>query len=184
MTCPVCITSTLRFADDGDRPKRLICDRCGGHWVRDRQYWSWRRAHGEDLPPKEPEPGTAPVVEDSPGAKLCPECGRILSRRRAGYGLDFILERCPDCGGLWFDSNEWEALESRNLHDDVHMIFSEVWQRARGRDESRRDHEELLAEILGVADYATIRQFRCWLRGHPHCSTMMGYLLEGPTPEP
>ena len=50
-------------------------------------------------------------VKDVQGAKICPECGRILLKYKVGHGLDFFVDHCSGCGGIWLDKNEWNALK-------------------------------------------------------------------------
>jgi len=41
---------------------------------------------------------------------LCPRCGGLL-RERIQHGV--TTDECPDCGGLWLDKGELEALAQR-----------------------------------------------------------------------
>ena len=109
-------------------------------------------------------------------AKLCPECGRFLTRAKVGHGVGFHLDRCGACGGTWFDANEWEVLRARNLHDDVHFIFSAAWQAHVARREREEAHERLMAEKLGDADWAEVKRIRAWLHGHPQRSQLYAAL--------
>ena len=117
-------------------------------------------------------------VSDTTEAKLCPECGRLLSRGKVGHGVDFHLDRCATCGGIWFDKNEWEILESRNLHDDVHFIFSSAWQRSVRQEEQRATYEKRMASILGEDDLAKVREFKSWMASHDKRGSILGYLIQ------
>jgi Zn-finger nucleic acid-binding protein len=117
-------------------------------------------------------------VADSTKAKLCPECGHILTRRMVGHGIDFQIDRCGACGGIWFDKNEWEILRDRNLHDDVHFIFSSAWQHRLVEDQQKKTHEKRIETILGPSDYAQLKDFKKWILNHPRRSTMMAYLSD------
>jgi Zn-finger nucleic acid-binding protein len=45
---------------------------------------------------------------------LCPGCGSLLKEvyAEANYGRYLLLDQCPDCGGIWFDSWELYYLKS------------------------------------------------------------------------
>ena len=48
-------------------------------------------------------------------AKSCPKCSEVMSRFSVfGVGLD----QCPRCHGLWFDSQELDAIKSA-MDDDI-----------------------------------------------------------------
>lgn len=49
-----------------------------------------------------------------------------MTRYRVGHGFQFSVER--SVAGIWFDAHEWEALRSRNFHDEVHLIMTAPWQ--------------------------------------------------------
>jgi hypothetical protein len=61
---------------------------------------------GKTLPEKQFE-GTPLHVPDRGRVKLCPECGRILINYGVVRDLNFTLEQCGHCHGVWFDKNEW-----------------------------------------------------------------------------
>ncbi len=93
-----------------------------------------------------------------------------------GHGLNFSIDRCSACGGLWFDANEWELLRQRNLHDDVHYVFSAAWQlRAAREDELHRRDNRLLKQV-GEADFAEVVRMKNWLQGHARRSAILAYL--------
>ena len=110
MNCPVCKATTLvqEELEPGLPDKR--CRQCGGRWIEGSRYLAWVAAHGRRLADKPPEEGVELPVAESGKAKLCPECGRFLTRARVGRGASFHLERCGTCGGIWTDANEWEIL--------------------------------------------------------------------------
>src|SRR3954470_20985387 len=45
---------------------------------------------------------------------LCPGCGSLLKEvcAEANYGRYLVLDQCPDCGGIWFDT--WELYYLKN----------------------------------------------------------------------
>ena len=48
----------------------------------------------------------------------CPGCGGLLKGvyAEANYGRYLLLDQCPDCGGIWFDS--WELYYLKNEEAD------------------------------------------------------------------
>lgn len=178
MYCPACRKHSLHRTESEDAPQRLACGECGGQWVKSFQYWKWLKAHGENLPERPPEEGARLPVEDSGPPKLCPECGHFLTRSRVGHGVEFHLDRCGVCGGLWFDRNEWEVLKSRNLHDDVHFIFSAAWQHRIAEEEYRQAYEKRVRDTLGSGDFERVRAFKAWARAHPRRNTIMAFLAD------
>ena len=178
MKCPVCTTVSLESGQCSEMPERLHCRECGGQWVKGYQYWKWLHAVGANLPEKPAEEGEQRRVVDSTKAKLCPECGHFLSRNKVGHGVEFHIDRCVTCGGIWFDKNEWEVLRSRNLHDDVHFIFSSAWQHAVAEQENKETYEKRIEAIIGKQDYARVREFKGWADGHDKRSTIMAFLAD------
>jgi len=178
MICPVCkrggfVPHALEHYLQSSR-----CPSCSGHWVSAVQYWKWREAS----PPKPPQRPTdaGPVelpVSDTAKAKLCPECQRLLTRFKVGHGLSFAIDRCGTCAGIWLDANEWENLKARNLHDDVHFIFSDAWQADVSREQREQGRERMMTEILGATDLAEIKRIKVWLDAHPQKSALYGMVL-------
>jgi Zn-finger nucleic acid-binding protein len=175
MNCLACKTISLVPHDLETNLTSFECPACGGRWIEAFQYWNWLHQLGNNLP-EHPAQETELPVADSKEAKICPECGRILSRCRVGHDLHFVVERCVGCGGIWFDRNEWENLKSRNLHDDVHFIFSAAWQAKVRKEELETKLDELLRAKVGKQDFAEIQRIREWLRAHPFGRQLYAYL--------
>ncbi len=178
MICPICKTVALQNEDLYQGLIAKACGQCGGRWIPSYQYWLWLDKHGDTLPEKPPTEAIALPVEDSVAGKLCPECGHFLAHRKVGHGVDFCLDRCGNCGGIWFDKNEWEVLLSRHLHDEVHMVFSSPWQKQVREEENAQMHENRIEQILGPVDYAKAQEVAAWVHSHPNKSTIVGYILE------
>jgi len=159
------------------------CAACEGHWLRNDDYLRWREQQGADVPESS---GSAEAIEanDTPGMLKCPEDGYFMARYRVGRGVPFTVDRCRTCGGAWLDGGEWAALRGRGLHDDLHAIFDEAWQKRVKQDERTRAESERLRLKLGDEDYARIQDVRAWLASHPEWPTLVGYLgLQGrPSP--
>ena len=176
--CPVCRRPGFVQEELEPNLRALTCPTCGGHWIGAAWYWKWRDEHGPSLPETTPGQVESPhPVNETTKAKLCPECQRLLTRYKVGHGMSFVIERCGSCAGVWLDRNEWESLRARNLHDDLHFIFSEAWQNAVGREHRDQGRERVLAEKLGEADLKELKRIKAWLDHHPHRSELYAMLL-------
>lgn len=176
MNCPNCQEARLTAYSLEENLNTLVCGHCSGQWVQSFQYWKWLDSHGNNLPEKPVEDTATLVVEDVDHARVCPECSTILMRCRVGHGIDFYLDRCTNCGGIWFDKNEWEVLKSRNLHDDVHFVFSKSWQDRVIQDERRTLQMGWFVDQFGAEKFEEIKKFKAWLDGQEHRSAVIGFL--------
>jgi Zn-finger nucleic acid-binding protein len=176
--CPACKDSALHPAELEPLLPAHRCGKCGGNWIRGEQYFRWlelpdRRQHhpqAQDI--------SHDSAHDSVRAMLCPECGRLLGRYRVGHGLDFCIDRCAGCGGVWLDANEWQSLERSQLTDRIHFIFSAAWQAQVLRDHQHRAAEQRMVERIGATDFARLVEMTRWIEQHQHRDQVAAYLLE------
>ena len=175
MNCPVCKNIVLLPGQLEDNLPARGCSRCGGRWVAGASYWQWLEQRGQAADAS--APAAQAEVHESGAAKLCPECGRFLTRCKVGHGVDFHLDRCANCSGFWFDANEWEILKARALHDDVHFVFSAAWQAQLAQTQRQLAHEQMLLEKLGQADFEEIKRIKAWLDAHPRRTELYAHLL-------
>ena len=87
-----------------------------------------------------------------------------------------IRKRVEELGGIWLDANEWETLVERNLHDDVHFIYSSAWQRQVAEEKKAQTYHKRIETVLGEQDFARARGFKEWVEAHPQRSTIMAFL--------
>jgi Zn-finger nucleic acid-binding protein len=174
MKCPSCSGSPLASIRLDSQLKASTCSACEGKWLSANDYWAWLETHGQTLPEKEPE-GLPIEVADSQQAKLCPDCKCIMLRYKVGHGLNFRLDQCGSCHGIWLDAQEWEALAQRNLHDEIHLIFSAPWQSQVRKEEAQQVLNTLYQDRF-QADYDKIKQIKAWLSTHPEKARIMDYL--------
>lgn len=176
MKCPVCPGKALHphvLTEDLVSSK---CDACGGQWINSFQYWKWLEAHPSNSSRSYSSLTLQGEGDETARAKVCPECQHILTRHRVGHAVNFTLDRCGNCGGMWFDRNEWDILQNSELRDQIHLVFSATWQ-SRVREESARIHlEELFAKKIGEEDYSRLKEMKCWLDGHPHRDDLIHFL--------
>ena len=142
MKCLVCNSEAIFEKVVEEKLKVKECKNCGGQWLPSSQYYPWLEHHDQILPELQYSDITY-EVNDSQNAKICPDCGRILLRFKVGHGLQFSLDHCSNCNGVWFDKNEWKALVDRNLHDELPRIFSTEWQRHIRKEERAKYFDEV-----------------------------------------
>lgn len=178
MRCPACSPAQTLELDvlEGGTLKARQCPNCGGHWIRTADYWRWRALHGGNLP-ETPKPEITPAsAKESAGLRHCPDCDYVLARYRVGRGVPFSVDHCRNCEGAWLDGGEWEVLRSRNLHDDLPMMFDDAWQRSARREDAERATETSFKRRLGDEDYQRAQGIRRWLDEHPRRSEIFAYL--------
>lgn len=152
------------------------CNHCEGQWSSSRDYWFWLEHH-EQLETDSSYSDIDFELEDSKKAKICPDCGRILIKFRVGHGINFRLDHCNSCNGVWFDKNEWKVLKSRNLHEEIHSIFTTEWQNQIQKEERAKHFEESYIQKLGQ-DYPKIKEFKEWLDDHRRRSSILAFLSD------
>jgi len=174
MKCPRCLDHPLHPVTLEGSLQAETCDRCEGYWLGGEKYDRWREDKEETWLEKEPQ--VTLEVDDSEQVKLCPHCVRILIKYRVGHGTDFVIERCGNCNGVWFDKNEWETLKNQNLHDEIHQIFSQSWQTAIRRQENAEKLDQLYYQKFGRRDYEEIQKIWAWLKTRPQRQALLAYL--------
>ncbi len=174
MNCPLCdaIALTEKTLDEG-----LIvhdCPSCEGRWLSFSNYWGWLEKQGEILPEKSGDSATLDSI-DTKQAMLCPECSHIMIKFKIGHGISFHLDRCGHCKGVWFDKNEWETLRERNLHDEIHRIFTTKWQKEIHSEMLAKQIKEVYEEKFGEG-YDKIKDFKSWVELQGEKSAILAYL--------
>ncbi|HWQ34061.1 MAG TPA: zf-TFIIB domain-containing protein [Blastocatellia bacterium] len=182
MKCPVCKTEDLSLSSLESNLTSRHCDKCGGNWIQSFEYWKWREQHREKV--GEPEQTPVPTAPNPPAtgalvAKYCPECRSILVRYKVGHGVSFALDQCGNCGGVWFDRDEWEALKARGLHDDVYTIFTSPWQSCVRKEESVRNQEQIYVKKFGEEGLDEIKRMKEWIDNHPRRHEILAFLMYG-----
>ncbi len=176
MKCPVCKDQVMSSKPLEANLSAHACGQCSGKWIASFQYWKWKDISGKSLLSSCAGSEDSLPVEDRTQAKLCPECGHFLRRFPVGEGLGFGLDHCGNCGGTWFDANEWESLKSRGLHDDVHKIFSEVWQNRIRSEEHAAAIETFYKEKFGEEGYRKAKDLKAWIDTHPNNVELRAFL--------
>jgi len=172
--CPVC-KETLQDITLEDGLPAQQCPRCEGIWISSNPYLAWLKRHGLDLPVKKGAEEDSTLWETKE-LKICPDCGRILSRFQVLSSPKLYLDHCGHCNGVWFDKGEWKFLTERNLHDNLNSFFTRPWQVHVQEENTFTVMDKLYREKFGETDYAKIREFREWLKDNPHRPILLAYL--------
>ena len=177
MNCPVCKTTELEPAELDENLTSLNCSNCYGRWIRGAEYWKWVEDHGSNLSERLHEVESLSLTE--PGLPIdCPECRFRMLKFLVGRGLDFTLDHCEGCKGIWLDRNEWEALKKRNLHDDLNLMFTEFWQKEAQRERRKRRMEGIYINRFGPDDYKEIKRIRWWLDTKTNREELLAFLTD------
>jgi len=177
MNCPVCKSSELGSAELESNLTSFLCSNCGGNWIRGAEYWKWLEEHASDSPERVYEGESLSLAE--PGKPVdCPECRFRMVKYLVGRGLNFTLDHCHGCKGIWLDRNEWQALKKRNLHNDLNLMFTSFWQTGAEREARKRRMEQRYITRFGADDYAEIQRIRWWLDTKTNREEMLAFLTD------
>lgn len=153
------------------------CPESGGYWIPENSYWRWFRIQPKRLERLPASAGHDVIEEPGRPVRLCPETGAIMTRYRVGEGFSFRMDRSPN-GGIWLDRGEWEALKSRNFHDELLLVFTHAWQknlRQKERLESLRQH---FKDRIGADPFDRVVEFKQWLRTQDEPQAILCFLKD------
>lgn len=154
------------------------CPVSGGTWIPLQSYENWKQGYRSGSHPL--PPGYVPDTADDSQqpALLCPESGCLLVRFRVGRGLNFHIERSPRTGGVWLGAGEWDALKSKGLDRELHLIFSHPYQQQIVRELRDEQLRKQFAHRIGEPDFQRVADFVDWLSQHPKQRDIVAYLRE------
>jgi Zn-finger nucleic acid-binding protein len=174
--CPVCQAKLNRILLEQNLPA-FSCTSCEGIWISSNEYLSWLAPQGPTTEINDiSEDNPLPVV-DNRQALLCPDCGRFLRRFKIWPDIEFQLDRCGGCNGIWFDRNEWQTLKIKNMHHNISLFFTDEWQEKLRNEEMKRRFVKMYQEKFGP-DYQKIKEIRAWLSEHPQGGQLLAYLTD------
>jgi Zn-finger nucleic acid-binding protein len=93
-----------------------------------------------------------------------------------GNGLDFRLDHCDHCNGVWLESGEWELLQYHQLASKLPVIFTQAWQQQIRQADHRQRMAAIYTRRFGVPTYAELQRIRAWLQSTPDPSAALAYL--------
>ncbi|MDP4088703.1 MAG: zf-TFIIB domain-containing protein [Bacillota bacterium] len=176
MRCLVCKDIDLEVAEIEPGLKVHRCSKCGGSWLRFDDYMEWNKQNdGRDEVSSSTSSGF--VVNDSINPKLCPDCGRIMRVYKIDSSLNFGVENCGHCNGIWLDGNEWEALREKQLHNQINKFFTDTWQKKIQAAEREEYFQSFYRNKFGEEDYTKIKEIRVWLKENRNKDMLLSYLM-------
>jgi Zn-finger nucleic acid-binding protein len=116
------------------------------------------------------------VVEHDAKAGLCPEGHGILIRARVEVDQPFYLDRCFKCGGVWFDSGEWQRLATHHLLGVLPEIWTQEWQE---RQRAAQEHDSYIAwahSVFGSDLAGKLCELAAALAGHPRLDEALAFI--------
>ncbi len=178
--CPVCKNVVLKLSNLEDSLPVRQCRSCGGYWLRANDYARWLKSQtpGSFEEEKTKEASTRFPVAESNQTAICPDCGHFLRKYKISAKVDFHLDRCNNCNGVWLDKNEWEALKAGDLHDEINQIFTAPWQQNIQNKTITSKLDAMYLQRFGESDYQKIKEIRAWLQGNPNRNYLMAFLLD------
>lgn len=173
--CPAC-SSDLGLVRLEENLLASKCTGCEGIWISSASYFEWINRPNQELKELEIDDTIPlPVLEDKK-AILCPDCGRFLRKFKIWPNRDFYLDKCGGCNGIWFDNKEWEVFKELGIENQVHLFFSEPWQKKLRTEEVRIRFEAMYLEKFGAENYAKIQEVREWIINEPYKSELIAFL--------
>jgi len=178
--CPACKNVVLDISNLENSLPVMTCNSCGGSWLRANEYTIWLKSQkpGSFDEAKTKEASKRFPVVESNKAAVCPDCGRFLRKFKIGAKVDFHLDRCHNCNGIWLDKNEWESLKVADLHDEINQFFTKSWQQDIQEKETASKFDTMFLEKFGESDYQKIKEVREWLQENPNRNNLIAFLLD------
>ncbi len=182
--CPKCRKHSLHSYKERQvdsthvtRPPPLKCEICRGVWlpVRELERWKKVKAELETQVPRSPM-----NVEADKRTGLCPMKHGLLERGAPVEvdGDTFRLERCPHCGGIWFDPGEWNRLVRGDLLETLEKFWDPLYRKQRRTKEALESREDLLKRMLGPDTFDAMEALISLLADHPMRSVAIAHMAE------
>ena len=170
MNCPKCKNVALEKASF-EAP--YSCSQCGGIWVLNEEINKLTEASFDDQQVEKTD-------DDDYDSKtgLCPNGHGIMIRAKMDFETPFYLERCTQCGGIWFDHGEWNQVARNHLFDNITEFWTMAWQRKHQQEKNREHFLELNKDLLGNDVFDLVLTLAEKLKDHPEKLRAVG-LLKG-----
>ena len=106
LSCPAC-QQTLRVTRyEGE--KVALCTGCRGCFLAGRSLRQIERNRDIEVPL---EAAASPTAEMPELSRACPRCKLTMRKARYGELGGAIVDQCQQCGGIWLDPGELEAIQ-------------------------------------------------------------------------
>lgn len=169
MNCPKCKTQILSKRSYNSP---FSCQQCGGTWVQAKEFSNATNLIAEIDKSSEKQ------NEHDKRTGVCPEGHGILLRARIDLDEPFYLERCSDCGGIWFDQGEWRQVVDNQLVLGLPDLWSRSWQRKQRAQANRENFLSINRELLGEQVFESIIQLAEVLKSHPEKGRAIALLTQ------
>jgi len=178
--CPFCKNIVLQPTQLENSLPVLECNSCSGTWIRANDYSIWLKSQkpGNFDESKNKEASSRFPVTEANKAAVCPDCGHFLRKYKIGSSIDFHLDRCNSCNGVWLERNEWQILKMVDLHDEINQMFTKPWQQHIRDEVAAKKLDVMYLEKFGEDDYKKIKEIRIWLQDNPNYNALIAFLLE------
>ena len=108
MNCPKCQSTTHEMTIEG--VDLDFCPSCKGMWF-DKDEMAFMAELPDDVP------NISEVQKDARKTDYdCPRCGIKLEEMKFAQVQDLLIDRCPQCKGIWLDEGELPKLEVIAAH--------------------------------------------------------------------
>lgn len=125
MNCPRCKDAlrTETVSDAGFLIEVDNCKNCGGTWFDESELQRIENI----TEPTIWETRNIPSMYDQLEALYCPKCegGQSILMKKAEHHRDdkVIMDYCENCGGIWLDKGELEAIQTENWFKTLWTLF-------------------------------------------------------------
>src|SRR5262245_62024659 len=143
MQCPQCGQPTLHQRATGHGTLVDVCSRCDGLWLDSGEILDF-----SEQPQKLDRELEHGLRDARPSQRPCPRCHCPLEQGRMPVG-EVPAERCPNCGGLWFEGSAVRRL-GRCDEMDLELPEEEAETDVAAQDRARHRHQALAAGLLAL----------------------------------
>jgi len=115
MQCPGCPATMRTISYEGIQIE--TCPSCEGEWLDGGELRHIVRARETRFNEQERRAVAAAVkitpvdLMDADRNLVCPKCGGLTDARNYGGDSGIIVDRCPECHGIWLDGRELEKIQ-------------------------------------------------------------------------
>lgn len=178
MQSPVDSRATLTRFDLLPSLEAWRCPSSNGIWIDGEAYWKWLLKQSNFPNVSHSVPSEPIRVDDTDRVLISPRSGRIMSKFRVGSDLGFQIDFDRATGGFWLDKDEYQALRAREMHDELHLICDEDYQKKLRQLERTEAKLSRIAALVGNEEKDRLETFAQWVSTHPNKDLILAYFLE------
>ncbi|NLH17943.1 MAG: zf-TFIIB domain-containing protein [Phycisphaerae bacterium] len=151
MRCPKCYAALAEKTVEDYTVRG--CLGCGGLWIDKDLLPTLGEKLAWQLPPDDSEKELlfhrTDVAYPHPGASaVCPGCGRDMQEFNFAYDSNIMLDRCPNCHGLWLDPGELMKIARHMQYDpDLDAVGRSILKSAGDSDDGEPNLIEMIAVV-------------------------------------